>query len=482
MPAPPHVVSAALGALPQTLDHLKALSRIPSISAAGFPPQAVRQCAHAVAELLESIGLEHVELVELEGAHPYVVADWLHAGPDRPTLLLYAHYDVQPPGRLERWKSPPFEPTEREGRLFGRGVVDDKAGLMALAGALHAWLTAEGSLPVNVKLLVEGEEETGSAHLAEFLRTQRERLASDVIILTDTANLEAGLPSLTTSLRGLVNLDVHVKALDHPLHSGIWGGPVRDAASALTLLLSRLFTPDGAVAIPGFEEDQPMVSAETRAALKALPFDQKQFRRDAGLVEGAHLAHDEESSAYERLWLRPALAITALEAMPLAEAANQLVDEAAARVGIRLAPGQDAERMRDRVSEWLKLDPPYGVEVTVTCEAAAPGWKRPDSGPEMDAARKALALGYGREAVCIGCGGSIPFVGPFSEVLEGAPAVLLGLEDPICNAHGENESLHLGDFRSALVAATHLLEELARYAAPGATLSSGGASPSPASL
>ncbi|MDG2048957.1 MAG: M20/M25/M40 family metallo-hydrolase [Myxococcota bacterium] len=466
MPAPPHVISAALGELPKILDQLKALSRIPSVSALGFPPEAVAQCARAVAELLESIGLEHVELIEVDGAHPYVVADWLHAGQGRPTLLLYAHYDVQPPGRIERWKSPPFEPTERDGRLFGRGVVDDKAGLMALAGALSAWLTAEGRLPVNIKLLVEGEEETGSAHLADFLRTERDRLSADVIILTDTANLEAGLPSLTTSLRGLVNLDVRVKALDHPLHSGIWGGPVRDAASALSILLARLFGPDGEVAVPGFEDDRPALSAEMATALKALPFNRDQFRQDAGLVPSARLYDDDAGSAYERLWLRPALAITALEAMPLAEAANQLIDEAAARVGIRLAPGQDPDRMRDRVDDWLKRDPPYGVEVKVTCEAAAAGWQRPSSGPEMEAARRALALGYGRDAVCIGCGGSIPFVGPFSQVLEGAPAVLLGLEDPICNAHGENESLHLGDFRSALLAATHLLEELANYPAP----------------
>jgi len=335
-----------------------------------------------------------------------------------------------------------------------------------LAGAVRAWLRAEGGLPINVKLVVEGEEETGSAHLGAFLESQRERLAADVIVLTDTANLETGLPSLTTSLRGLVNVDVRVRALDHPLHSGMWGGPVRDAASALAVLLGRLFGPDGEVAVPGFDADVPRLDDAQRSALRALPFDAEAFRADAGLVPGARLALGDAGSPYERLWTRPALAITALEAMPLAEAANQLVDVAAARVGVRLAPGQDTGRMRDLVMRILSEDPPFGVEVDVRCEAAAPGWRREPRGPDIDAARRALALGYGRDAVCIGCGGSIPFVGPFSRVLDGAPALLLGLEDPVCNAHGENESLHLGDFRSALCAAAHLLDELGTALAP----------------
>jgi acetylornithine deacetylase/succinyl-diaminopimelate desuccinylase-like protein len=466
MPAPDRVIEAVERGLPETIRALCELARIPSVSAPGFPPEEVARCAEAVAALLQGIGLEHVESIRPPGAHPYVVADWLHAGPARPTVLLYAHYDVQPPGRADRWESPAFEPTERDGRLYGRGVVDDKAGLLVLAGAIRAWLETEGALPVNVKLVIEGEEEAGSTHLGEFLEASRERLAADVIVLTDTANLEAGLPSLTTSLRGLVNVDVRVRALDHPLHSGIWGGPVRDAASALAILLGRLFDRDGEVAIPGFDDDVPVLSDAQRAAIRALPFDEAAFRADAGLVDGAALAADDRFSAYERLWTRPALAITALEAMPLAESANQLVDAAAARVGVRLAPGQDAPRMRELVMEFLRRDPPFGVEVDLHCEVAAPGWRRDPDGPELDAARRALALGYGRDAVCIGCGGSIPFVGPFSRVLDGAPALLLGLEDPVCNAHSENESLHLGDFHKALRAAAHLLAELGEAVAP----------------
>jgi acetylornithine deacetylase/succinyl-diaminopimelate desuccinylase-like protein len=464
MPAPRRVIDAVDARVSETLRELEALSRIASVSAAGFPATEVARCAQAVAGLLRDAGLSRVEVLERDGAHPYVVGEWLGAGAGRPTLLLYAHYDVQPPGRPERWISPAFEPTERDGRLYGRGVVDDKAGLLILTGAVRAWLDAEGALPVNVKFVVEGEEEIGSTHLEAFLDAERGRLAADVIVLTDTANLESGLPSLTTSLRGLVNVDVHVRALDHPLHSGMWGGPVPDAASALAVLLGRLFDARGAVAVPGFDDDIPALSDAQRAELRALPFDPAAFRRDAGMPPGAELGAAGPGAVYEALWLRPALSIIALDAQPLAGAANQLVDVASARVGARLAPGQDPQRMRDLLIGLLTRDPPFGVEVRAECESLAPGWQRAPIGPELEAARRALSLGYGRDAVLIGCGGSIPFVAPFSHVLDGAPALLLGLEDPVCNAHSENESLNLDDFPRALRAAAHLFAELAELA------------------
>ena len=340
-------------------------------------------------------------------------------------------------------------------------MVDDKAGVLVHAAAIRAWLEAEGRLPVNVKVLVEGEEEIGSAHLAEFLRRYRERLAGDVIVLSDTANLEAGLPSITTSLRGLVSIDVTVRALDHPLHSGLWGGAVPDAATALGVILGRLVDGQGQCAVAGLEQDVPPLSLAARRELAALPFDESAFRSDAGMVAGARFAGDPGASVYEKLWRRPTVAVTALEAMPLAEAANQLIALARARVGVRLAPGQSPQRVRDLMMDELRRDPPWGVEVLLECEAVASGWQTEPTGPAFEAARRALALGFEREAVFIGCGGSIPFVGPFAEVLGGVPALLLGLEDPICNAHGENESLHLGDFRKAARAATHLFAELA---------------------
>lgn len=461
MPAPAAVLQAIQARFDTTIGELIELARIPGVSAAGFDPTEVERSAAATAQLLADAGLHHVETLRLDGAHPYVVADWLDAGPKAPTALIYAHHDVQPPGRLDHWDTPAFEPTVRaDGRLYGRGVVDDKAGILLHTAAIRGWLDCTGSLPINVKLIVEGEEEIGSEHLAEFLRAHRERFDADVLVLSDTANLETGLPSLTTSLRGLVTIDVTVRALDHPVHSGMWGGPVPDAATALARLLARLVDASGEIAVPGLLDDVPDLTPEQRAAIDGLPFDEANFRRDAGLRPNAPFAGDPRYSVYERIWRRPALAITAIEGMPLATAANQLIAVARARVGVRLAPGQAADRVAKAVVDFLHSDPPYGVEVSLETSSAVPGWQTQPMGPAFDAARRALAAGFGRDPVTIGCGGSIPFVGPFSQVLGGIPALLLGLEDPPCNAHGENESLELEDFRKAAIAAAHLLAEL----------------------
>jgi acetylornithine deacetylase/succinyl-diaminopimelate desuccinylase-like protein len=445
-----------------TLAELVALARIPGVSAPGFDPAELVRSADAVAGLLEGAGLERVEVLRLPGAHPYVVAEHCRAGPEAPTALVYAHHDVQPPGRLEHWLTPAFEPTLRaDGRLYGRGVVDDKAGILLHAAAVRGWLEAEGRLPINVKLVVEGEEEIGSNHLAEFLRVHRDRLAADVLVLSDTANLATGLPSFTTSLRGIVNVDVTLRALDHPIHSGMWGGPVADAASALAALLARLFDAHGAPALAGLVDDVPALGAADRARLAALPFDEARFRADAGLLPGLALAGEPGFSVYERLWRRPALALLALEAMPLAQAANQLIAEARARVGVRLAPGQDAQRVARLLVDFLTSDPPLGARVEATPVAVVPGWSTRAEGPAFAAMRRALAQGFGREPVEIGCGGTIPFVGPFADVMGGIPVLMLGLEDPPCNAHGENESLDLSDFRAAARSSAHLLAELA---------------------
>jgi acetylornithine deacetylase/succinyl-diaminopimelate desuccinylase-like protein len=278
-------------------------------------------------------------------------------------------------------------------------------------------------------------------------------------VLSDTANLETGTPSLTTSLRGIVNVDVTVRALDHPLHSGMWGGPVPDAATALSVLLGRLVDARGRCLVPGLEDDVPELTPQERDALRALPFDAGAFRRDAGM-QGEPFAGDPSLSVYERLWYRPSLSVVALEAMPLADAANQLIAVARARIGVRVAPGQSAERVRDVLVDFLRADPPQGVRVETEVKAAVDGWRTHPEGPAFDAARRAMAVGYGRDAVAIGCGATIPFVGPFAEVLGGVPALLLGLEDPPCNAHGENESLDVADFRKAARSSAHLLDEL----------------------
>jgi len=463
VPAPDAVIEALDRRFDETIEQLTALARIPGVSAPGFDPQQLLRSAECTAEILSGAGLEDVEILTVPGAHPAVVAQKAAESPAAPTVLIYAHHDVQPPGRLEHWSTPAFEPTLRDdGRLYGRGVVDDKAGVLLHASAVRAWLDATSGLPVHVKLLVEGEEETGSAHLAEFLRRYRDRFDADVLVLSDTQNLATGLPSLTVALRGLVAVDVRVRALDHPVHSGMWGGPVADAATALASLLGRLVDASGAIAVPGLLDDVPALDAAERAQLAALPFDEAGFRRDAGMLPGVRLRRTVASgSVYEQLWYQPALAVTALEGMPLATAANQLMAEASARVGVRVAPGQDPARVLALLVEFLQDDPPDGVTVETRELTAVPGWKTTPSGPAFDAARRALAAGYGREPVSIGCGGSIPFVGPFSEVLGGIPALLLGLEDPPCNAHGENESLDLADFRRSARSSAHLLHELA---------------------
>jgi acetylornithine deacetylase/succinyl-diaminopimelate desuccinylase-like protein len=461
VPAPQEILDSIDARFDATIEDLIELARIPSVSAAGFDPAQVERSAEKVAELFSDAGLHGVEILRIDDAHPYATAEWLDAGPDAPTALIYAHHDVQPPGRLEYWQTPAFEPARRaDGRLYGRGVVDDKAGVLLHLAAIRAWLDTTGSLPINVKLIVEGEEEIGSEHLADLLVAHRERFDADVLVLSDTANLDTGIPSLTTSLRGMASADVTLRAIDHPIHSGMWGGPVPDAATALSMLLARLVDDKGEIAIPGLLEDVSSLSSEQRAALEALPFDEAAFRRDAGMPAGAPFAGDERYSVYEKIWYRPSLAVTALEAMPLATAANQLIAEAKARIGVRLAPGQDADRATRLLVEFLASDPPHGVTVEVEADTPVTGWRTTPEGPAFDAARRALAAGFGRESVEIGCGGCIPFVGPFSDVLGGIPALLLGLEDPPCNAHGENESLDLDDFRKASRSSAHLLAEL----------------------
>ena len=445
----------------ETLEQLVDLARIPGVSARGFDAAPVERTAEEVSRLLRAAGLERVETLRVPGAHPYVVGEWNGAGADAPMVLLYAHYDVQPPGRLERWETPPFEPTRHDnGRIYGRGIVDDKAGVLVHTAAVRAWLESTGSLPVNVRLLVEGEEEIGSPHLASFLDHYADRLEADVLVLSDTANFDTGIPALTTSLRGLVIVDVTVRALAHPVHSGMFGGAIPDAAGAMIRLLGRLYDERGAPAVPGLLDDVPEPGPAARATLEALPFDEQALRRSAGVSLGAVFTGEPDRTIRERIWFRPAIAVTALEGMPLAEAANQLLAETRARVGIRLAPGQDPEHARDCLLELLEKDPPWGVEVETEVQALASGWRTDSEGPAFEGARRALSQGYGRDPVEVGCGGTIPFVQPLAEALPGVPALLLGLEDPVCNAHGENESLDLADFRSAGRAAVHLFEEL----------------------
>jgi acetylornithine deacetylase/succinyl-diaminopimelate desuccinylase-like protein len=447
------------------LEDLKTLVRIPSVSFPGFPESEVRRSAEAVAALLKQRGLENVEILEIPGAHPYVYGERLKA-PGKPTLLLYAHHDVQPPGREELWKTPPFEPTLKAGpggdRLYARGAADDKAGIIIHTSAIDSYLKTVGELPVNVKVVIEGEEEIGSTHLSKFLETYRKKLDADVLVLTDTSNFDCGVPALTVALRGLVELQVEVRALTKTVHSGMWGGPLPDPVSALTKMLAGLHDENGKIAVPGILEQVRPISAREREDLKKIPCDENEFRKQAGLVPGAKLFTNDGVSPAVQVWRLPSLTINAIQASSRKQAGNIINDTAWAKITVRIVPDMDPKLVFKKLEEFLRARVPWGLEATFTSDAANSAWATETTGPAFEAAEAALAKGYGKPALKIGCGGSIPFVKPFAEALGGAPALLIGIEDPYTDAHGENESLLVSDLQKASLSQIHLFEELAQ--------------------
>jgi len=441
------------------LEALKALARIPSVSFPGYDGENVRRSARATAEWLRASGLDAVEIWELPDTYPCVYAEWLGA-PGAPTVLLYAHHDVQPPMREELWDSPPFEPTERNGRLYGRGTADDKAGIAVHAASIAAWLKTAGTLPVNVKILIEGEEEIGSPNLTAYLQHYRARLGCDTMVLTDCANYDVGKPSLTTSLRGLVTLEVTVSAMKSPLHSGMWGGPIPDPVAALCKILATLTDERGRAAVPGLQEQVVPPTAEELADFRALGMTEAIFREQSALKPGVQLFGENEELLV-KLWREPSFSINAFEAGRRASAGNVLLDSAWARIGLRLVPDMDPVLCTQLVTDHLRAHCPWGLEIEIVPDQGAKPWKtRPDH-PVFEVAKKSLGAGYGSEAVCIGCGGTIPFVDQFTDVLGDVPALLVGIEDPYTNAHSENESLHLGDFDKAVRSQIHFFADLA---------------------
>ncbi len=466
---PQSAVQAALARLESRLPWTRAwlieLVRIPSVSADGYPAGEVRRSAERTAALLREAGLENVRLLEMPGQHPCVYGDWLHAE-GAPTLLVYGHHDVQPAGRVERWQSPPFEPVERDGRLFGRGAVDDKGTFVCHVAAVEAWLHSAGRLPLNLRFVIEGEEEIGSPGLDSFLARYGGTLAADVAVLADTGNFDVGHPALTYQLRGIAQVDVEVRCLERPVHSGFWGGPLPDAVRVLARLIASLEARDGSLAIPGLYRRVARTGGKQLRRIRALPFDEQKFRRSAAMRPGTRLVGEQSYSVWERLWTRPALTVIALEAQAIQGSSNQVLDAARARLSMRTVPDMDAAEAGRLLVKKLTARPPAGAVVKAKLTGTSQWWTTDPEGPAFEAARRALRAAYGREAAMIGAGGSIGFVQPFSDALGGVPCLLMGVEDPASAIHSENESVHLGDQVKAMRAAVHLYDELARALRP----------------
>jgi len=439
------------------------LARIPSVSAEGFPREEVRRSADAFGNLLRRVGVRNVQILEVPSVHPYVYGDWLHR-PGAPTLLLYGHHDVVPPGRPPEWQSPPFEPAERNGRLYGRGTADDKGGILVHVAAVAAYLRTSGSLPCNVKFLIEGEEEIGSGNLGTFLERYKGMMAADAVVLSDTSNFATGVPALTYQLRGLCQVDVEVRCLERPVHSGQKGGPTPDPVQILCRLIADLTAKNGSLNIPGLYRRVARSTDRQRARIRRLPFDEAKFRRNTGLLPGVRLAGEKAFSVYERMWTRPSLTVIAFEAQSIAGSSNQILEGARARLSMRTVPDLDSREAGELLIRRLTRKPPLGARVEARIVRSSPWWNTNPEGPAFEAARRALKAGFKREAALIGAGGSIGFVQPFSDLLKDAPCLLTGVEDPACNAHSENESLHLGDWKKCMRAAVHLYDELSRLA------------------
>jgi cysteinylglycine-S-conjugate dipeptidase len=430
--------------MPKVRADLERLVRIPGIAFPGFDHSQVERSAEATAELLRGCGLQ-VEIVAA-GGQPAVIGR-RPAPPGAPTVLLYAHHDVQPIGDSARWESDPFAPTERDGRLYGRGSADDKAGVMAHVAALRALGDA---LAVGVVVFVEGEEEFGSESLERLLAAHRDEITADVIVIADSGNWDIGVPALTTSLRGIVNLTVEVRTLASAVHSGMFGGAVPDALTALSRLLATLHDDAGDVAVAGL----------TRRPAAPLDYQPERLRAEAGLLDGVELIGT--GPVVERLWTRPSLSVLGIDAPTTSEAPNALVPSAKALLSLRIAPGEDPKAAYDAVEAHLRSHAPWGAQLRVELVQAGAPCAIEAVGPAYDAARAAFRAAWdGVEPVDIGVGGSIPFIATFAEMFPDAAILVTGVEDPYSKAHGPNESLHLGEFARACLAEALLLHHLA---------------------
>ena len=441
---------------------LAELVAIPSISTDGEHVAEIERTAKLTCDQMRDAGLHNVDVLKVGGSLPYAYGEWLEAN-GRPTVFLYAHHDVQPVNYLTEWKSDPWKLTRKDGRLFARGAADDKGAISAFLGAIAAYRKTSNQLPCNIKMLVEGEEEVGSKNLMTFFEKYRDKIRSDAIVVCDTENIEVGLPCITYSLRGIVAVSVEVTSARIPVHSGMAGGALPDAAIALNKVLSKLYWENGPVPIHGFYDKVRPLTDKERAAMRKLPWNDVKFREEVGVVPSARFAMESGLSMYEQTWRRPAVTVIAQEASSLKGASNQVLPKASAIVSCRIVPDMEPEEVVRQLQAYLSADAPWGAEVKVSQLGAHCNWWMTDpNGPAFEAAMAALRQGFDRDPVAIGCGGSIGFVGPLAKLFGDAPALLVGIEDPASNAHAPNESLHEGDFKKLMASLVGLFENLGK--------------------
>jgi acetylornithine deacetylase/succinyl-diaminopimelate desuccinylase-like protein len=439
------------------VEELKGFLRIPCVSTQSEHKADMRKAAEWLVEQMRGMGLEHVEILPTAG-HPVVYADWLHAA-GKPTALIYGHYDVQPAEPLELWTTGAFDPTVRNGELFARGAVDDKGQVFMHLKALEAHLKTAGRLPVNVRLLIEGEEEIGSPNLDAFIAKHKEMLQADVVVISDTAMIAKDAPGITVGLRGLVYFQIDLEVAKSDLHSGGFGGSIENPAMALAQLLAQLKDRNGRITIPGFYDDVRRLPAAERRALAKLPFSEKKFQKDLGAPT---LFGEKGFTTLERLWARPTLEVNGLCSGFIGEGAKTVLPcRAMAKVSMRLAPNQDPNKIARLFVQHVKRLAPKTVRLKVT-EVSGRGtpWLVPTDHPSLQAVARAIQKGFGKKPVYTRTGGTIPVVATFDRLLK-APILLMGIGLPDENAHAPNEKLDLDNLHHGMLSAAHLFEELA---------------------
>lgn len=437
------------------IEDLVEFVEIPSISSSSEHKGEVHRCAEFLRDQMLQAGLLRAELIETTG-HPIVFGEW-NGAEGKPIILIYGHYDVQPVDPLELWETPPFEPDVRNGRMYGRGTVDDKGQIYIHLKAIESWLEVNGGLPLNIKFIAEGEEEIGSKNLCEFLRNNRELLKADVSVISDTPMFQKRMPSICYGLRGLAYFQLNLRGSKQDLHSGTFGGAVKNPIHALAEMITKLKDEAGRITIPGFYDDVLPVSDAEHADLSTLPFDEEMYRMEVGAPA---LYGEEGYSVLENLWARPTLDVCGIWGGFQGEGAKTVIPaEAHAKVSMRLVPNQTPERVGDLFEEYIRVIAPLEMEVTVEQLHGGDGFIADMSHPAFDAARKALQKGFGREAVLIREGGSIPFVQTLVDTLK-VPCLLIGFGLPDENAHAPNEWIDLENYQLGILSSIYLYEEL----------------------